>query len=53
MVSLRISASASRTSGREPQMRLHFTLEIGGVGMLRSLLAQIHELPGVVSARRR
>jgi GTP pyrophosphokinase len=49
----KVRVLAARTSGREPQMRLHFTLEIGGLGTLRSLLAQIHELPGVVSARRR
>jgi GTP pyrophosphokinase len=44
---------AARTSGREPQRRLHFTLEIGGLDPLRRLLAQMRELPGVISARRR
>jgi len=49
----KVRVLAARTSGREPLMRLHFTLEIGGLGTLRSLLAQLHELPGVLSARRR
>jgi GTP pyrophosphokinase len=49
----KVRVLAARTSGREPQMRLHFTLEIGGLGTLRGLLAQIHELPGVISAGRR
>jgi GTP pyrophosphokinase len=49
----KVRVLAARTSGRDPLMRLHFTLEIGGLGTLRSLVAQIHELPGVLSARRR
>jgi GTP pyrophosphokinase len=49
----KVRVLAARTSGREPLLRLHFTLEIGGLGTLRSLLAQVHELPGVLSARRR
>jgi GTP pyrophosphokinase len=49
----KVRVLAARTSGREPQAHLHFTLEIGGLEPLRRLLAQMRELSGVISARRR
>jgi len=49
----KVRVLAARTTTREPEARLQFTLEVGGLEPLRRLLGQVRELPGVISARRR
>ncbi len=49
----KVRVLAARTSLREPDARLSFTLEVGGLDHLRRLLAEIQNLPGVSAARRR
>ena len=49
----KVRVLAARTTTREPEARFQFTLEVGGLEPLRRLLAQVGELQGVVSARRR
>jgi GTP pyrophosphokinase len=49
----RINVTAVNTLTRNHVANMSFTVEVGDLGHLRRALAQIGELPGVLSARRR
>lgn len=49
----KVRVLSSRSHIQDPSARLGYTLEVQGLGQLRRLLAQVGELPGVESVRRR
>jgi GTP pyrophosphokinase len=49
----KVRVLAARSSGRDPDVRLLYTLEVAGVSGLDRLLAQLRQVKGVSGARRR
>jgi GTP pyrophosphokinase len=49
----KVRVLAARSSGRDPDTRLLYTLEVAGVSGLDRLLAQLRQVKGVSGARRR
>jgi GTP pyrophosphokinase len=49
----KVRVLAARSTGRDLDARLQFTLEVAGVGSLGHVLAQVRQVNGVTGARRR
>ena len=49
----KVRVLAARSSGREPDVRLLFTLEVSGAGGIGRVVEQLRHVQGVSGARRR